>query len=76
MKRRDFIKTGAIIGASAGTAIGVNAATSFSSADDKKVSPMKIALGGDHAGFELKNYMKAELERDGCVALKNVIQKV
>ena len=65
MKRRDFIKAGAIIGASAGTAIGVDAATSFSTADDKKVIPMKIALGGDHAGFELKNYMKAELERDG-----------
>ena len=65
MKRRDFLKTGAIIGASAGTAIRVDAATSFSAADDKKVVPMKIALGGDHAGFELKNYMKAELERDG-----------
>jgi len=67
MKRRDFLKAGAIIGASAGTVMGVNAATSFSSAEDKKVAPVKIALGGDHAGFELKNYMKAELERDGHI---------
>ena len=65
MKRRDFLKTGAII--SAGTITGANAATSFSPADDKKIIPVKIALGGDHAGFELKNYMKAELEHDGHI---------
>ena len=66
MKRRDFLKKGAIIGAtSAGTIMGVNAATSLDQADNKKIAPLKIALGGDHAGFELKTYMKAELERDG-----------
>jgi ribose 5-phosphate isomerase B len=65
MKRRNFLKAGAIIGA--GTIMDVNAATSFSPEDDKKVVPVKIALGGDHAGFELKNYMKEELERDGHI---------
>jgi len=65
MKRRDFLKTGTVIGASAGTMMGVNAATSFSPEDPQKVVPVKIALGGDHAGFELKTCMKAELERDG-----------
>jgi len=65
MRRRDFLKTGAIIGA--GTIMEVNAATSLSPSDDKRIAPVKIALGGDHAGFELKNYMKAELERDGHI---------
>jgi len=67
MKRRDFLKTGAVLSAGAGTMMGVNAATSFDSVDDKKVAPVRIALGGDHAGFELKTYMKAELERDGHI---------
>jgi len=69
MKRRDFLKTGAIIGASAtaGTIMGANAASSISPEDTPKVVPLKIAIGGDHAGFELKTYMKAELERDGHI---------
>jgi len=68
MTRKDFIKTGAIIGASAaGTIMGANTATSYSPEDDKKNVPLKIAIGGDHAGFELKTYMKAELERDGHI---------
>ena len=67
MERRDFLKKGAILGASAGTIMGVNAATSVDKTDDKKAAPLKIALGGDHAGFELKTYMKVELERDGHI---------
>jgi len=67
MIRRDFIKTGAVIGAGAGTMMGVSAATSTSPDEHKKVVPVRIALGGDHAGFELKTYMKAELERDGHI---------
>ena len=67
MKRRDFLKTGAVIGAGAATIMGVSAETSLSVDDNKKVVPIKIALGGDHAGFELKTYMKAELERDGHI---------
>ncbi len=65
MIRRDFIKAGVIIGA--GTFKETNAATSFDPANDKIVIPLKIALGGDHAGFELKSYMKTELERDGHI---------
>ncbi|MDR0796624.1 MAG: RpiB/LacA/LacB family sugar-phosphate isomerase [Tannerella sp.] len=67
MKRRDFLKTGAMVGASVSTVMGVNAATLLSSEDNKKAVPVRIALGGDHAGFELKNYMKSELERDGHI---------
>jgi len=67
MKRRDFLKKGAILGASAGTLLGANASISDNTTNDPKVVPLKIALGGDHAGFELKNYMKAELERDGHI---------
>jgi len=67
MKRRDFLKTGAILGVSAGTLIDANAATTTNPEDPKKVVPLKIAIGGDHAGFELKAFMKAELERDGHI---------
>ena len=67
MIRRDFLKKGVMIGASAGTMMGASATTSFSRDDQNKVVPMKIAIGGDHAGFELKTYMKAELERDGHI---------
>jgi len=65
MKRRNFLKTGAIIGA--GTMMGANAAASLNPDNDKKIVPLRIALGGDHAGFELKNYMKSELESDGHI---------
>ena len=67
MIRRDFLKAGAMISAGAATVMGVNGATSFSSDDSPKIAPVRIALGGDHAGFELKNYMKTELESDGHI---------
>ena len=67
MTRKDFLKTGAILGASAGSIMGANAVTSLVAEADKGIVPLKIAIGGDHAGFELKTYMKAELERDGHI---------
>jgi ribose 5-phosphate isomerase B len=59
VKRRNFLKAGAIIGASA--AIPFNSMAN----NPNEATPRKIAIGGDHAGFELKVYIKAELEREG-----------
>jgi len=69
MKRRIFLKTGTIMSASIVTSAVVGAGDSEPldnrSNDQKEGVNMKIAIGGDHAGFELKNYMKAELELEG-----------